>query len=266
MERQGHSPRILLGTSVCPINPHLSLPSLHLDRNRLSALRQVAAFVPGTNYLNSEWSYAQFRLPTPSAHQAHSLSTTNRLGTAHPDAGDEERWTVGWIALPPDTTPQSSPTKGLTALPSIASKGKGRAHPPSSPFRATMERPSPLSPLSKSHASAKPPPQPEYQLIALTFTGGWYRLSLPNSNESIDRAGTPEPYQGKKRPNPRPGGSKTPTEQSGSVSPQFTTKRLSEQRKQGDVSKRRSVDAQVVDAGRCQLEEFRRYGRWDGWG
>jgi WD repeat-containing protein 45 len=232
--------------------------------NRLSALRQVAAFVPGTNYLNSEWSYAQYRLPTPSAHQAHSLSTTNRLGTAHPDAGDEERWTVGWITLAPDTTPQSSPAKGPIGLPSIH-KGKGRANQPGSPLRGAAERPSPLSPSFKSsRPRVKQPTQPEYQLIALTFTGGWYRLSLPHPNEPADRAGTPEPYQGKKRPNPRPGESKTPTERSGS--PQLAAKRLGDQRKHGDASKRRSSDAQVADTSRCHLEEFRRFGRWDGWG
>jgi hypothetical protein len=241
-----------------------NIPSF--TRNRLSALRQVAAFVPGANYLNSEWSYAQYRLPTPSAHQAHSLSTTNRLGTGHPDAGDEERWMVGWITLPPDITPQSSPVKGPVALPSIH-KGKGRAHQSGSPLRGTAERPSHLSPSFKSpHPSVKSPTLPEYQLIALTFTGGWYRLSLSHPNEPADRAGTPEPYQGKKRPNPRPGESKTPTERSGSGSPQLATKRLNDQRKHVDASKRRSSDAQISDTSSCHLEEFRRFGRWDGWG
>lgn len=198
------------------------------------------------------------------------MSQTNRLGTAHPDAGDEERWMVGWITLPPDTTPQSSPARGPTALPSNRNRGKGRAQPMGSPLRGTLDRPSPLSPSFEStRTSLKPPSLPEYQLVALTFTGGWYRLSLPHQGETPDRSGTPEPYQGpsgnRRPPVPRQSESNAPTERSGSGSPQHATRRLNEQRRSGSAT-RRSSDAQAGDTSQCHLEEFRRFGRWDGWG
>ncbi|KIM25202.1 hypothetical protein M408DRAFT_331305 [Serendipita vermifera MAFF 305830] len=238
--------------------------------NRLSALRQATSFLPGGigKIIDSEWSYAQYRLPTPSAHQAHSMSQTNRLGTAHPDAGDEERWMVGWITLPSDTTPQSSPAKGPVPLPSIHNKGKGRMQPLGSPLRGPGDRPSPLSPSRSSRAGVTSPSLPDYQLVALTFTGGWYRLSLPNQSEPTDRSSTPEPYQGSggaKRSAPRQPESIAPSERTGSGSPQLATKRLADQKRR-DSSRRRGSDAQVNDTNQCHLEEFRRYGRWDGWG
>ena len=186
------------------------------------------------------------------------MSQTNRLGTSHPDAGDEERWTVGWITLPPDTTPQSSPAKVNSTLTSTRPKGKGRVDLPGSPLRSPADRK--LSSSVISRQGAKPSSSPEYQLVALTFTGGWYRLSLPN-NETKDRAGTPEPYQG-------PSKSSQPTarrsdNQRRTDSPQLGGSRRSSEQKR--ASPRRNSDAQD-DNGKCQLEEFRRFGRWDGWG
>lgn len=223
-------------------------PLMKDDSNRTSVFRQVLAYSPvQTNYLNSEWSYAQYRLPTPPAHVAHSYSTTNRLGTIHPDAGDEEKWTVGWITLPPDITPHTSPNKPTTPLPSPArSKGKGRVETSGSPLRPSHDR-------KPSSSSTRAPPPPEYQLVALTFTGGWYRLSLPKAEK--DRAGTPEAYQGSGK-----------TAYSGTRdrvgSPQLGGSRRSTEKR---ISPRRNSDAQN-DGNKCQLEEFRRFGRWDGWG
>ncbi|KAF8192472.1 hypothetical protein BJ912DRAFT_962082 [Pholiota molesta] len=77
-------------------------------------------------YFESEWSYAQYRIPVQSSHI--SLSSTSR--SAGVDLPEEERCVVGWIEAP--------------------------AEDPAAPSNAK-----------------------EYQLIALTYTGGWYRLSLP---------------------------------------------------------------------------------------
>jgi WD repeat-containing protein 45 len=41
-----------------------------------------------------------------------------------------------------------------------------------------------------STAAAATPPAPVYQLIALTYTGGWYRLALPSKKPSSATAGT----------------------------------------------------------------------------
>lgn len=223
------------------------------NSNRTSKLRNVAGFFPiQTNYLNSEWSYAQYRLPTPPAHIATSLSEQNRLGTSHPDAADEEKWTVGWIALPPDSTPLSTPVKETSPLPGSRHRGKGRATDlPSSPLRRSADRQAAQS----KDPSGKASPAPEYQLIALTFTGNWYRLSLP-TNEPASRPGTPDPYQGSTRASGRFG------ENERAGSPQFGSRRSGDQKR---TSPRRNSDSQG-GSSQCQLEEFRRFGSWDGWG
>jgi hypothetical protein len=213
-----------------------------------------------SNYLKSEWSYAQFKLPTPPAHVSHSLSQTNRLGIAHPDAGDQERWTVGWIAMPPDITPQSSPKKGPVPLPSIHGQGKVRPASPSlSSYRA-----SPKSPTSPLRPNAKLPPEPEYQLVALTFTGGWYRLSLPNKDPR-DGAEVEDAYRKSSQAraaNRRSDGASSAGRTS-SPQPGKMSKRQGDHVRQGESSSRRNSEG---DTSKCQLEEFRRFGRWDGWG
>jgi hypothetical protein len=186
------------------------------------------------------------------------MSQTNRLGTSHPDAGDEERWTVGWITLPLDTTPQSSPAKVTSTLTSTRPKVKGRVDPPGSPSRGSADGKTSGSVVSRQNP--KPSPSPEYQLVALTFTGGWYRLSLPN-NGAKDRAGTPEPYQGPTKSS-HPAGRRSDNERR-TGSPQLGGSRRSSEQKR--TSPRRNSDAQD-ESGKCQLEEFRRFGRWDGWG
>ncbi|KAG8761444.1 hypothetical protein FRC14_003857 [Serendipita sp. 396] len=208
--------------------------------NRTSLLRHVNAIFQ-SNYLSSEWSYAQYRLPTPPAHVAHSLSQTNRLGIAHPDAGDDEKWTVGWIEVPPKPT---SPVRNKSPLPST--RGVPLS-PPRSNRQGAYRPSSPLSPQA--------PPEPEYQLVALTYTGGWYRLSLPRFTEPSERSGTPEPYQGQGRNNQG---------RTSAVPMDSSSQRSSDSKT--STSRRRNSDAQKMDSTSCQVEEFRRFGRWDGWG
>ncbi|CCA71710.1 hypothetical protein PIIN_05645 [Serendipita indica DSM 11827] len=233
--------------------------------NQLSLMRHITALLPvQNNYLNSERAYAKYYLPTPPAHVAHSMSQTNRLGTAHPDAGDEEKWTVGWIEVPADTTPYSSPVKTATPLPSVhGNKGRGRASVPGSPLRTSIDRRGAQSPTSPTRSHPKSPPPPEYQLVALTYTGGWYRLSLPKSIEEPERSGTPEPYQRAPQSKyPR----RTDTGSAAGGSSQSPQSRQEELRRRSEPSRRRNSDAQRVDGMTCQVEEFRRFGRWDGWG
>ena len=110
-------------------------------RNRQSKLSSLTSFIPIPKYFESEWSYAQFRIPTQSAHI--SLTQQAAARDANPDLAEEEKCTVGWIEAP--TT----------------------AAPPAPPSPAT-----------------------DYQLIALTYTGGWYRLALPNKKPSSVSAGS----------------------------------------------------------------------------
>jgi len=129
----------------------------------------------------------------------------------------------------------------------------------------------------------------EWQLIALTYLGGWYRLSLPTKdrekkkesysvgesvsggslNESfrtsvgIDRPGrrafghdvTPSPL--------RPGGL-------GSIaygSPPKASRRESSVSTSKKAEKGKDKDGEKEKHNRdCILQEYRRFGRWDGWG
>jgi WD repeat-containing protein 45 len=150
------------------------------QRNRQSSLSTLTPFLPLPKYFESEWSYAQYRIPAQSSHI--SLSSTHK--SQHADDPDEERCVVGWIPVP-------------------------------------------------SVASSSEEPQPDWQLVALTFTGGWYRLSLPKTSTS-------QP-------------SKTP------VSKRSRTTSASSSTGSSDKGKEK-------ESHKCVLEEFRRFGRWDGWG
>lgn len=90
-------------------------------------------------------------------------------------------------------------------------------------------------------------PVPDYQLVALTYTGGWYRLSLPpvkgavkdtpsSSSTSLLRAATTP--KGYRRP---------------SISSSVSSK----------TEKGKEKEKQGTD---CTLVEYRKFGRWDGWG
>ena len=90
---------------------------------------------------------------------------------------------------------------------------------------------------------------PDYQLIALTFTGGWYRLSLPKIGGSLSTglaSGSP--------PKSSLG------HHTRSVSGSSATGRL-------EKGKEKEKDREEKkDSRNCILQEYRRFGRWDGWG
>jgi hypothetical protein len=97
---------------------------------------------------------------------------------------------------------------------------------------------------------------PEYQLIALTFTGGWYRLSLP-------KLGTLSKQSSGSYPTGLASGS-PPKSSLGahtrSVSGSSITSRL-------DKGKEKEKDREEKKVSRnCTLQEYRRFGSWDGWG
>lgn len=85
----------------------------------------------------------------------------------------------------------------------------------------------------------------EHQLVALTYTGGWYRLSLPNADSAINIPISPS-----------------------SGSPRVPIN-LQRQRTSSGSSIGRSdkgKEKEEKESGECVLREFRRFGRWDGWG
>lgn len=172
--------------------------------NRQSTFSPLTPFLPLPKYFESEWSYAQYRIPAQSAHISIS---TPPLRSPTADVADEEKCMVGWIEAP------------------VPGSAEGRES------------------------------VTEYQLVALTFAGGWYRLSLPSSGSSNISPGFPLrniPLSGsppKSTSTPRP---RTPSNSS-------TINRL-------DKGKEKEREKEAKENRDCILQEYRRFGRWDGWG
>ncbi|KAF8165450.1 WD40-repeat-containing domain protein [Crassisporium funariophilum] len=173
--------------------------------NRQSTFSPLAPFIPIPKYFESQWSYAQYRIPVQSSHISLS-SSTSRSSTV--DLPDEERCVVGWIDYSPEGQPRS--------------------------------------------------PIAEYQLIALTFTGGWYRLALPKpkARSSSKLSSGPSPSAGLASASP-PKTSYVPHARS--ISGSSTMSRP-------DKGKEKERDGEKTQSRNCALEEYRRFGRWDGWG
>ncbi|OJA16995.1 hypothetical protein AZE42_00553 [Rhizopogon vesiculosus] len=168
--------------------------------NRQSSLSPLGQFV---KYFDSEWSYAQYRIPAQAAHISLSSTSATRSPTA--DVTDEEKCMVGWIEAPSD-----------------------RCEP------------------------GRDPPM-EYQLIALTYSGGWYRLSLPQGTSNVSlSAATTTPLSSsppKAVPLSRP-----------------RTSSVSSIASRVEKGKDRERDRDRKDSRELVLQEYRKYGRWDGWG
>lgn len=181
--------------------------------NRQSTFSPLTPFLPLPKYFESEWSYAQYRIPVQSSHI--SLSSTSRASGV--DLPDEERCVVGWIQGPVEDTLQAS--------------------------------------------------VPSYQLIALTFTGGWYRLALPKLASSASNAASSNMKRASFSPSPKSALSALPG------SPPKPHPPLSPRSVSGssvisrvDKGKEKERDKDKKQSRNCTLQEYRRYGRWDGWG
>ncbi|KAF4619704.1 hypothetical protein D9613_005140 [Agrocybe pediades] len=170
--------------------------------NRQSTFSQLSSILPIPKYFESEWSYAQYRIPVQSSHI--SLSATSRSSTT--DLAEEERCVVGWIEAPSDGSSDA--------------------------------------------------PNKEFQLIVLTFTGGWYRLRIPKLPGSSKRGSGQSPSKGSFGSPPKL--SSIP-QHIGSISGSSVTGRL-------DKGKEKQQSSDKKESRNCSLEEYRRFGRWDGWG
>ncbi|KAG5343040.1 hypothetical protein C0989_000030 [Termitomyces sp. Mn162] len=165
--------------------------------NRQSTFSPLTPFLPLPKYFDSEWSYAQYRIPSQSSHITLSAPVSR---SPMEDVPDEERCVVGWINV---------------ALSDESAQGGA----------------------------------PEYQLVALTYVGGWYRLSLPQHRSSRSSS----------LANPVPSSSaRTPTTRHRLSSASSVTGR--------DKGKEKEQEKEGKESRDCVLQEFRRFGRWDGWG
>lgn len=179
-------------------------------RNRQSTFSPLTTYIPLPKYFESEWSYAQYRIPAQSAHISLS-APPSRPPTA--DVVDEEKCVVGWI--------------------------RGPADDGDNPEKAS---------------------QTEYQLIALTYTGGWYRLAMPPSTVTTIPSAPGSPMAMRMSTSPpsvRALSLHRPRSSSGSS----VTGRLDKGR-----GRERDREKEGKESRDCILKEFRRYGRWDGWG
>lgn len=190
---------------------------------------------------------------------------------------EDVRITVAWVRVPvidPVTSspplPNSPPkrTHGLnndSRRSATITKGKNREDKqPSSQFQTRIPS----------------RPRHEYQMIALTYTGGWYRLALPSSTStpgttfSGSSAGSTVGIGSAtgKTPLTRVGASTTGSGSHGGGRPTHKARSSSgstigkgKERAHGTVQNQ-GKEEKEKKGSECTLIEFRRFGRWDGWG
>ena len=103
------------------------------------------------------------------------------------------------------------------------------------------------------------PQSTEFQLIALTYTGGWYRLSLPSPN-------APSNISGRTSPLGAPISTSPPSVRALSTTHRPRSSSGSSFSGKPDKGKEKEREKEGGQSRDCTLKEFRRYGRWDGWG
>ena len=184
--------------------------------NRQSTFSPLTQYLNLPKYFDSEWSYAQYRIPSQSAHISISAQPA-KSPTA--DVVDEEKCVVGWIQVSPEDH-QLEP---------------GR------------------------------PPPAEYQLVALTYTGGWYRLSLPTSTSS-QAAAVPSPSSYSPGPAPSVQSPLSTSPPSVRTMPVHRPRSSSGSSFTSRPDKGKEREREEKPGRECILREFRRFGRWDGWG
>ncbi|GAA5863632.1 hypothetical protein JCM1840_000087 [Sporobolomyces johnsonii] len=170
------------------------------------------------------------RTPTPASSSARRFSSSS--STNPPPSVPSEPFSPG--AQPGSRTkPRTSSTSSAsTGVPSSAS---GKENLRRQSFRSAR------APSSFDPPQPPRPPRTEAQLIALTQSGGWYRIALDRDESGADGSSSKEKGKGKEQPGG--GGAR------------------------GTTSRKRE---EVVGLGRdstsdCRLVEYRRFGNKDGW-
>ena len=109
----------------------------------------------------------------------------------------------------------------------------------------------------------------EHQLVALTYTGGWYRLRLPgDSGSQASSPGDTGSVAGSPKlgTSPLPGSPPSVKGGAGTKVHQLRNRTPSVSSMRTDKGKERERgDGEAKPSRKCTLEEYRKYGRWDGW-
>ncbi|BGP29006.1 Phosphatidylinositol 3,5-bisphosphate-binding protein [Rhodotorula toruloides] len=268
---------------------------------RQKQLSLLKPYLP--KYFSSEWSHSQFRLPPPAPPASRlpfSLSNPSPYpatpftpvpkegeGRAPPLTVEDDVCLCAWVEVDvegeedtgtpaspptdpsnrristsssarPSSSPSAQPTR--TRPPSSHEKENFRTHPP--PSRpSTTSAATPYTPSSQPPAPSKK--KTESQLIAITHSGGWYRIAFdqPTGGEEKGAKGKGK-EKGKEKAEGGAGGA------SGSSTPRSSTAGT---RNATSIAGGKKREDGPVGLGKdstsdCRLVEYRRFGGdKDGW-
>lgn len=151
--------------------------------------------------------------------KAHLALSAGTSGAKLSDAVEDEKCVVAWVKVPMQ--------KG--EIPSV--------HPSRPPISAI---------------------EYDYQLIVLTYSGGWYLLALPSSPSAHPSSRPSSPAYA---PSLNSHSGKLPPPRPRSTSGSSMTMRT-----KADKGKEKESEKEEKVGRDCTLLQFRRFGRWDGWG
>lgn len=132
-------------------------------------------------YFHSQWSDAYFRLPAPAALPPKNLPLPRLFGepspmeTPKPPTIEDDICLVTWIL---GDTPVMQSSADTPSTPPYKGKSTHSARPGSLRFAPT---PPPSNPAT------------EPQIVAITRSGGWYRLHVPDAASRQAHGGSPPP-------------------------------------------------------------------------
>lgn len=229
----------------------------------------LSPFIKLPKYFRSEWSSASYRLPGPTAHIALS-SALGSPGDDPPsiDAGETEKCVVGWIQVPVRVRRRRTTLSETQQQHQSSSKGKGR-------IRSSLDKARVEEEFVEEEVM-------QYQLLALTYSGCWYRLSIPSTTSGavistmVSRTASPAPSvsstagEGGRTPRDTQHIHRAPPSSSSatsvSISPPSHSPPAWSRRASFIKGKKPEGEVDSERKGReCVLEEFRRFGQWDGW-
>lgn len=172
-------------------------PQLTSDRLRRGSRQKFNILKPYLpKYFSSEWSHSQFRLPPPappSSRLPFSLSNPSETGRSTPTIEDD-KCVCAWIEVPREGVPIVQPPTPTAAdvrrADSESRKGKERERDPAKENRRHNRG------SSRPDPPPTPPPLPalvDSQIVALTHSGGWFRISLGAQPPASPTTATPVP-------------------------------------------------------------------------